>query len=201
MCWDTSAIRMMVNPQRPGSAKPDELYILGGLENVIQHPPRSMSGSPLNIASQVSELRLQSMQTNDASGSTGSRRVREDYTDPQTGMDQPQSTANFGFFGSSNGFSTAQIQKESTLPLAQVYDQNMITTGSSVIYGTSPPDIQVFSPGLMAYPGSNAFNYFEPPLQSGGRSETLMSEGGHDNVWQSFIDGLMNPPDNLQRLY
>ena len=198
--WDASGTRTAANAQRPDSASPDELYILGGLENVIQHPPRSMSGSPLNIANQVSELRLQSMQTN-TTNSTGSRRVRENYTDPQTGMGQSQSIANFGFFGSSNDFGTAQIQKENTHLLAQVYGQNMVTTGSSVIYGTSPSDIQAFSPGSMEYPGTNVSNYFESYLQPGGRPEIFTSEGGHDNVWQSFIGGLMNPPDNFQRLY
>lgn len=87
----------------------------------------------------------------------------------------------------------------------QTYEQSGNITVPPMMYDTSSTrNPRAFSTnhGVTSYSSSIRYGT-EPgyyPPETGGL-ELFTDEGGHENVWSSFIGGLVNPSEGLQGPY
>lgn len=190
----------MSTQQAASVGQPDELRILGGLENVIQHPPRSLSGSPSDITPQISNLRIRSTPIN-VQDIAGPRRAGEKQYYSQPGTAPPPSAYEVDFANVGNPSRTVQ----NTQPGMQTYEPSVDVNGPSMMYaGPSTRNTREFnaSHGVTSYSSSIRYaTESEYYAQANGGPKLFTDEGGHENVWRSFIGGLVNPADGLQGPY
>lgn len=159
----------------------DELCILGGLKNVIQHPPRSLSVSPFQITSRVSDIRTQRVASD-----VPRRRQKQGSYPPQSDTAPLFSSQDFDFSGLSSDFGFAALANQNPAPLP-TYEQIMNGVGPTqpAPYGGASsldcPPGEPSSSGVFA----SSFNPY-------GGSD-LIGGAGHE-IWRSFVGGLMSGP-------
>ena len=171
----------------------DELSILGGLENVIPH--RSLTGSPIQTTQRVSGIRTQAGMPLDAASLPPQRSTSYSSSDPQLSHNTSQ---DFDFSGLDNHMGVPlfndQGMPSSTLPTyEQIMGSGYASRFSPYTHATS-----------MGYPSegsqrqsSSAFpDNFGQFSQGPSNPEMLGGEGPgtNENVWRSFVGGLMSGP-------
>ncbi|KAJ3527260.1 hypothetical protein NM688_g8153 [Phlebia brevispora] len=181
--WESPDDHKLICAIHRATGQPDELCILGGLENVIQHPPRSLSESPMQtMPSRISDIRTQPVHVTPVANAGPRRREKHTYSQP--GMAPLHSPQDFDFSGFSNDYGFAAFANQGGQPTLPTYEQVMGAGPSMYASPASESPLNYGSAGPT--PAGGYADDFGPYSQGNGSPELFAGEGGSENAWQSF---------------